>query len=555
LNRINSVSFGRRINNTESADNKNKNHKRNVKIALAVGAAAITIGGIALYKNRNSKPVLKFRNFVKDGIMAPLKEKDVPLKKKVSNVWNNLKDGVKGLKNDKKSAAKNFEDIVDIKKPEEQVLVKDTVLSKNKENIERPIDKPLDGPVENPLEQAAKTDKPLKATGSIVKKPKKAAHAPSGGAARKKADAGEKKSPIGKIKEGIVETARNNAKDLKVAAGAAAIATGGVVAGGKINDAIQDSKEKDFSITLGDEEFKGELKNGAAFDENGKPLNGTLKIHYGSGKEVLIKYTDGVLQQSVIFGSKDSTIPKTIRVYDGDGRISKKHDKLRMNKAEKDGNAFISSVVRDYYPDCALKSETRYLDKLGKNSAVTHFSRNLDDEGKIKGKPIQAYSTKIKTYKNGTTLKSLYIPINGEDKLIRTSKRTKDDLVDITLFGLDGREVAQLSSDSNKKATLYRHIADGKDDGLIRIEDGKVAGIDGSLVMLSKPGDKIDRYMAKDESIVEISYKDGAIYSIASYANADENSMPETEMIFNNGGAHLDILYDKNGEIVFKVNH
>ena len=31
--------------------------------------------------------------------MSPLKEKNVPLKKKISNVWNNLKDGVKGLKN------------------------------------------------------------------------------------------------------------------------------------------------------------------------------------------------------------------------------------------------------------------------------------------------------------------------------------------------------------------------------------------------------------------------------------------------------------------------
>ena len=63
LNGINNISFGRRNNNLNTADNKN-NRKRNVKAAVALGITAAAIGGeLLLYKNRNSKPVLKVQKF------------------------------------------------------------------------------------------------------------------------------------------------------------------------------------------------------------------------------------------------------------------------------------------------------------------------------------------------------------------------------------------------------------------------------------------------------------------------------------------------------------
>ena len=101
MNSINNISFGKTYN-AQNTENKDVKRKKALKIAAGIGVAVA--GGALLYKNRNAKPVLKFRNFVNEGVLAPLKEKNVPLKKKISNVWGNIKSGVKDLNAAKKVA-------------------------------------------------------------------------------------------------------------------------------------------------------------------------------------------------------------------------------------------------------------------------------------------------------------------------------------------------------------------------------------------------------------------------------------------------------------------
>ncbi len=553
MNGINNISFGRRNNNLNTADKKN-NRKRNAKAAVALGITAAAIGGIALYKNRNSKPVLKFRNFIKDGVMSPLKEKNVTLKKKVSNVWNNLKDGVKGLK----TKSGNYSDTLEIKNPKVQAESKAG-------NIEKPA-KPeakediavslLDKKLDAKAEKTKGAEKPCKPIGKNI------TQAPAGKASetsKKQQNTGNNTADLIKnTGANVLDAAKNHARDLRVAAGTAAVVTGGVVAGGKIGDAVQENKEKSFSIEYNGKAFKGELKDGCAFDENNNPLNGVLTIKYNSGKKVVIDYKDGKLHRSTLFKSADDVVPETMREYN-DGRILNKHDDLFSNP-DGDDKSFKSRTVRTFGSDDAmLESEIRYLDETGRDFSKRHFIKNLGKDKKIKGAPINTFSTETRENGDGTVLKKVYIPVNGADKLIRTSSKAQDGSFDITLFGLNGEDIAQLSTDSDKKAIAYWHYTADKDCAVIEIKDGRIAADNYedaavNAVLLPDSTENFARYMANDGSIIQIECKDGDISSISSYSNIDDKT-PKTKMLFKGGRAFYDIWHDENGEVVFKVKH
>ncbi len=629
---INNVAFGKSSYKTE-VDDKKKNHKRAAKIAAAVTGAVIIGGGIALYKNRNSKPVLKFREFVKNGIFAPLKEKDIPLKKRVLNVFDNLKNGIKNLKAEKTSKKADYLDTVEIsndklknakaknsaaenktqaapessvnedaKKPAKAAGAKKTkekpsIASKSetsdkastlekqekKEGIffkgkrksnKRQAGKAEDKPAKtlkasSPKESSIK-DKTAEKVNKHAKQPepkaepvvsaddKKAASVKSLDESNKGKVVKEEKG----IGESVIESARKHAHDLKVAAGTAAVVTGGVAAGSKIGEIVEDKKEKSFSITLNGEEFNGKLDSGMGFDENGEPLSGVLTVMYDSGKKALITYKNGLLEQSVLFNKADDTIPETIRAYNKDGEISQKFNKLKPNTA-KEGNAFKSGNVEDFSGSMLCKT-TDILDNKGKKSVVRHFVKNTDAEGKIIGKPIQISTLETKQYKGGATLKTVSIPYNGKDAVIRSMKKSKDNTIDATVMSpVTGKKLAEVVSDKNKQAVLYKHFVDGgRNDGIIKIKNGRVIDInfgDGNKPLTILPGydSKLEKYVAKDGSMLEINYDDDRnLVSIGRYSTNNPDKMPEVETIFENGKVVSEIFYDEDtSDVIFKMNH
>ena len=307
LNGINNISFGRRNNDLNTVDNKN-NRKGNVKASVAVGITAAAIGGIALYKNRNSKPVLKFRNFIKDGVILPLKEKNVPLKKKLSNAWDNLKAGIKNVK----SKPKNYSDTVEFEAPKRYGIKKSIEKSSTVKNniINSDIGKKSDvKSLVNSKKSSSKTKLAIEDKLAAVKN--KVFKSKVSKQVKKPASVDKESSKH----QSIADKAKKHARDLRVAAGTAAVVTGGVVAGDKIGEKIHENKDKTFSIKYKGEEFKGRLENSTAYEANGKPLTGRLTISYNSGKKAIIAYKDGILKQSVLFGESDKIIPETIRKY------------------------------------------------------------------------------------------------------------------------------------------------------------------------------------------------------------------------------------------------
>lgn len=317
-------------------------------------------------------------------------------------------------------------------------------------------------------------------------------------------------------------------------------------------------KKKVFQLNNNGKAFKGELKDGCAFDENNNPLNGVLTIKYNSGKKVVIDYKDGKLHRSTLFKSADDVVPETMREYN-DGRILNKHDDLFSNP-DGDDKSFKSRTVRTFGSDDAmLESEIRYLDETGRDFSKRHFIKNLGKDKKIKGAPINTFSTETRENGDGTVLKKVYIPVNGADKLIRTSSKAQDGSFDITLFGLNGEDIAQLSTDSDKKAIAYWHYTADKDCAVIEIKDGRIAADNYedaavNAVLLPDSTENFARYMANDGSIIQIECKDGDISSISSYSNIDDKT-PKTKMLFKGGRAFYDIWHDENGEVVFKVKH
>ncbi len=593
LNGINNISFGRADKGIKTPEEKKKNHKRAVKIAVAAGAVGLAAGGVMLYKNRNSKPVLKFRDFVKNGILAPLKEKDVPVKKKVSNVWNNLKTGVQNLGNKpNKGKAEAFVDTIEInnkadnaginkqaaqsvKKPAEKLQkkpVNDTKLQDNQtKSVQQPAKKSASASVSKPAvskkegqksEKARKigANKPSKTSDKVKGLPPVAAGEipPQSGGMVDDIKGGESKG----IGGSIMAAAKNHARDLKVAAGTAAVVTGGAVAGAKINDAAgKDNEKKNYSITVNGKEFKGRLENGKAFNENGEPLNGTIDVVYDSGKRVAITYNSGYLAASTVFDNADDKIPSAMRVYN-DGKISKKYNELKPNP-EKGENAFKSDDVQVFDSDSMLKSKTRILDGEGKHTAVDYYLKNTGKDGKIAGKPIFVSTNEAQKFDDGTSVNNVSIPYGGEDVKLRTIKKEKDGSMEITLFSpKNGREIAQLLTDADKKVNSYWHFSNGKgDDSAFEIQDGKLVTDDftGGVLnadLMPDSTDSIKRYKTDDGTIIEIGInQDKNIQSITEYSNKAKQA-PEFEMLFKDGRAASEIFYDEDaGNVIFKLNH
>ena len=80
------------VNNSDKAAGKKKSKtKRIVKAAVVAGVA---VGAVALYKNRKAPFVQNFVNTINNDILAPLKQKGVPFKDKISNIGENLRNTI-----------------------------------------------------------------------------------------------------------------------------------------------------------------------------------------------------------------------------------------------------------------------------------------------------------------------------------------------------------------------------------------------------------------------------------------------------------------------------
>jgi len=98
-----------KVNNTPGVNPPDK--KTGKRIAKAIIITGVAAGGIALYRGRKNPALQKFASVINDSVLAPLKQKDVPFKDKISNIGENLKQAV----NSYTSKRNNYADIVDIK--------------------------------------------------------------------------------------------------------------------------------------------------------------------------------------------------------------------------------------------------------------------------------------------------------------------------------------------------------------------------------------------------------------------------------------------------------
>ena len=95
------------INPSDKSSVKRKSTaKRIVKAAVVAG---VVVGGVALYKNRKTPAVQKIADILNNDILAPLKQKGIPFKEKVSNIGNNLKQTVSSFTSKKNNYADTFE--------------------------------------------------------------------------------------------------------------------------------------------------------------------------------------------------------------------------------------------------------------------------------------------------------------------------------------------------------------------------------------------------------------------------------------------------------------
>ncbi len=491
---MNSISFNGAYHSNLNPQNNEKKGAKKIAAAAIITTGAV-VGGVALYKNRNSKPVQKALAFAKDNIISPLKKVGNALKKKTLETINSIKTSVKSLNAKKEKApvedlaantAKNTEAAIQTPK-------------KAKERLGRKINGKVKKGAKGKIKTNTEAIENLKA--EAVKIESKQTDIP------KKGDFSHEivlpGAPVDGKPNGILNLAKQNADKLRTAG--AGVAAGAVVGTGamglvdKINENKQLKDEK-FIIKMNGKEFKGTFKgeDGKAHDENGELLNGKVVVVYNgnSGKEfapgekverilkkTIMQYEDGILKKATHFDDIDDKVPAHIKKYEN-GKINTVLKDLVLTDGKKGvkPNKTVNFGVKNSW---AMMNTKKYVDEEGRE-VIEFYKRNEDKDGKIIGKPIHTYTMKKEKLTDGGTKTSFYAEpkkFGVIDRILKTIETKPDGKTEITLSDRSmefDNSIGKMYLDEDNKITKYELIVPGdmydprSPNGYLIIEDGKI---------------------------------------------------------------------------------
>ena len=506
------------VNNSDKAAGKKKSKtKRIVKAAVVAGVA---VGAVALYKNRKAPFVQNFVNTINNDILAPLKQKGVPFKDKISNIGENLRNTIGSFT----SKRNGYDDVIVITQPVKNGGIQRQPLAlpeKASETYGEALDSSLknmlykndgqpvlDIPV-RPAADSVLTEKiyALPAPKTVLALPEKASAAGEGAAVRtvRKAVLPETPSVIelpGEIAQDVAEPVKTMGDKIADAAfaglGASVLVAGGT---GAVKAAAEDEGEdekasveaseasvqpkqisaksdKITNITLDGKEFEGIFEDGKAYDGEAEPLTGKLAVSFESGKAVVVQYENGVIKKSVIFKNANDETPKEIKTYK-DGKIYQIFKDISLQ----DG-AYVAKTTLTYRAsDSMLQSRAV---KHGKVTRTKMFKNSLDEEGKINGAPVPFMTTSVQYLSDGTERRKFYAEIKGDTKdgtrLARISDARPDGSKKIEFIGNNKKSVGSMILDNDRKIRWYITNPNSPSDSYLYInEEGKLGAASTSM--------------------------------------------------------------------------
>lgn len=300
--------------------------------------------------------------------------------------------------------------------------------------------------------------------------------------------------------KGLPDKSKDTKQILSLAGGSvAAIGIGATAVSNNI--AEEEEPDKKLIVKYKDKEFKGEFRDGIAYDADGEPLCGTLTVinknEDGTAKKTEITYIDGILNKAFHYSDSEDKIPDFVKTYKN-GHIGVKYTGFK-EKEEGSGKLIYDKAycynVEEESPYPMLCIEKNYDDE-GAQFSDKFYKRNLDEDGNIIGKPVHKWSSRFETLSDGTVRKSYYMPEpmvygdeNSDDKIvidnpIKVVDTKPNGRTEVTLMAINGTPLGKMTLDKTGKAISYRlmpDVDDGKyddsQDGVIRLKNGKIAGM------------------------------------------------------------------------------
>lgn len=474
---------------------------RVLKTAAFLGTAAL-VGG-AVYFHKNPAKLEVFANALNDKVIAPLKQKDVPVREKIQTVIHNI-------------------------------------VSTTAPKVKQVIDKAENNPELKELGEAAKN---LIKGGALV------IASFLGGTAAASASNDDKKETV---EEAAFEEEEFETAEAMEAGGSEAVEEETVVEAANAGEA-EEVSVSGFEIKTSDgKPFKGAISLKDMKDADGKPMQGSLNINYEDGKRVILLYENGTLTQSKIFEGEDSKTPQIIKNYNK-GTISSIHNDIVAKK----GKDYVSRETSTIQNSSLTK---KVIVKDGK-AIEQHFIQDLDKNGKVQGKPIHLFSVVPEFFKDGSKKRTFSIPTEDGDRLIRISENSNGNKK-ITLMSFEQQPIAVITSEKGKAPSKYTlHVDGGKFDGSIGLDDGKIGDMKNlffdTIDVEPETGDCIISF--KSETLEGAGLKvttdnNDMVTKIAAYSDM-EKSVPDCETTFVNGMPQKDFFFDESGKTVFSSKY
>lgn len=313
------------------------------------------------------------------------------------------------------------------------------------------------------------------------------------------------KPVIPALQDKSIGRAKEGAKNLRLTSAAAA---GGGVIFLVDNLAAENEEENNKTIIkYNNKKFKGEIRDGKAYDEDNNPFTGELSVVYKNDdntKNTKITYENGVLVQAVHYDKNEGEIPVFVKDYEN-GYITRLSTDL-VQSADGGRELIPQKILRynteEESPFPMLSIEKTFSD-TGVELENKVYKRNLDSENKIAGKPIHKWSVKYETLSDGTKRNTFY----PAEELVFENKDTDEKLVlrqpvkivdakpdgttEVTLMSREGYPLGKMFLNKEGKAVSYRLIVepekgdyDGNLDGIIRLKDGKIKGMNDFMSVL-----------------------------------------------------------------------
>lgn len=451
---MNSVQFtGLSGTNTKNAQENNK--KKNIKraVAAAVVTGAVVAGGVAVYKNRNSKPVQKALSTLKENVLEPVNKKTSALKEKIKEAYSALKTGIKNLKKDS-SAADSKTSIPDAsEKPAKAPKAK----KKTAEKL-----------IQTAKDNAGK----LKVAGAGL----------GAGAALGATGAGA----VQKVNEIQKEGFKKGEKVILTADGKQ---FKGRFKNGKAYD--EDGTPLNGKLTY----LYGAGRRIVPGDETSE----TKYVAQDMISKTILTYKDGVLRKATHFDDiAYDKIPSFIKQYDENGKVVSKMSNFSATGEKGKLNAHevlnYGIVENPNFVKTPVMLKKHTVEKDG-TDIYRYYKKNVDETGAVKGKPEYVFSTKTKTLEDGSIQTDFYAPDTlgrGVDFLAKTAIKKPNGITKVYMMSrnlgvagfdekapINGMVKSVMTLDKDGRIVSYKLPLDEDHnlDGLIRLRGGKIISV------------------------------------------------------------------------------